>query len=279
MPMSRGFTLVELLITVAVIGVLVSVLLPALAGVRQQTVKTKEIAAARTLMLAYTANAEDNTGRVMVGMLGREDVATVVLKDEFGREIAGESVARYPFRLAPYFDFHWEGATHVNTQADNLSDLRQEFGQSPPDLAEWAYRVSLFPSLGLNINYIGGNKMRESSFARRLHVERLSDAARPSRLITFASAYGSGLGFNGEQLNEDGYFRIEPPRSSEFRGTQDIDSGHFGQVNPRYANGAVVSFFDGSVGMLSEEELTDRRFWADPAARENNAQWDPRARR
>jgi prepilin-type N-terminal cleavage/methylation domain-containing protein len=273
----HAFTLVELLVTVAVIAVLVSVLLPALQGVREQAVRTQETAAARSLMTAYTANAADNNDRVMVGLLNATDVFSTTLKDKFGRPVAGETVSRYPFRLADYFDYAWEGVTHVNEQAENLSELRERFGQAPPELAEWHYRISLFPSFGLNINYVGGNKKRTSTFSKRFHVERLTDAARPNRLITFASAYGSGVGLNGEQLDEDGYFFVEPPRADEFRGTGDIDSGHFGHVHPRYTTGAVIGFFDGSVGSLTEDQLTDMRYWADPAARENNPDWDPRA--
>lgn len=269
----RGFTLVELLVTIAVIAVLVAALLPAINSARLAGVKTKELAASRSLMVAYLAYAEDNDTRVLLGSFdptGFEDYT-----DEFGRPVRGETITRYPFRLAEYFSFEWEGVTHINEQADALAALRAEYGQSPPDLMWWQYEVSLYPSLGLNDQYVGGSTKDPVRYARGLHVSRLTDAARPGKLITFASACFTGADVFGNAQSTDGFFRIEPPKEDAWRGRDANDRDYFGYVHPRYAGEAVVGFFDGSSGTLTDAELTDRRYWSDPAARANDPDWDP----
>jgi prepilin-type N-terminal cleavage/methylation domain-containing protein len=268
-----GFTLVELLVTVAVIAVLVSALLPALQSARQAGLKTRELAATKTLMLAYTAYAEEHNTKVMLGAFdptGQED-----LTDEFGRPVVGETISRYPFRLAPYFDHEWTGATHIGPQAEQLSDLRDRYRGSPPELNEWHYQVSLYPSLGLNQRYVGGNAKDPRFFAERFHVERLIDAARPSALITFASSYFAGPTPTGSTEQTAGFFRIAPPRADEWKGRDPMDPSYFGHVHPRYAGAAVVGFFDGHAGSLTITQLNDMRHWADPAARLNDPDWTP----
>ncbi|GEM_PF-1799880 len=274
----RGFTLVELLVTVAVIAVLVSVLLPALQGARSAAVKTRELASARTLMTAYILKAEDDDRKVMLGSFdptGRESFT-----DEFGRPVVGETLSRYPFRLAPYFDFEWTGATHINEQATALDELRSKYRGSPPELNEWHYEVSLYPSFGLNQTYVGGNAKDPRFFDRRFHVDRLTDATRPNWLITFASSYFAGpTPLSGGSALTEGFFRISPPRTSEWKGRDPMDPNYFGNVHPRYSGQAVATFFDGSVGSLTTEELVDMRRWADPAAKANDPNWTPSRRR
>jgi prepilin-type N-terminal cleavage/methylation domain-containing protein len=62
-----GFTLLELLVVIGIIGVLGSLLLPALSRAKQQAKRVNEINAGRQLMLAWQMYADDNNDVVLPG--------------------------------------------------------------------------------------------------------------------------------------------------------------------------------------------------------------------
>jgi len=61
----NGFTLVELLVVVAIVALLVSILLPALAKAKDQVRTTVCATKQKNLMIAWTLYAEDHDGRIM----------------------------------------------------------------------------------------------------------------------------------------------------------------------------------------------------------------------
>jgi prepilin-type N-terminal cleavage/methylation domain-containing protein/prepilin-type processing-associated H-X9-DG protein len=72
---AEGFTLIELLVVIAVIAVLMSILLPALAKVREQARRTKCAANIRQQVLSLTMYGQENQGKLpgtsLVPSLGR----------------------------------------------------------------------------------------------------------------------------------------------------------------------------------------------------------------
>src|SRR4051812_5267697 len=59
---ATGFTLVELLVVVAIIGVLVGMLLPTLSRAREQARRTQDLAALRQLTASCLMYANENKG-------------------------------------------------------------------------------------------------------------------------------------------------------------------------------------------------------------------------
>ena len=62
---SRGFTLIELLVVISIIALLVSILLPALAGARAQARTTLCASRHREIYMAWMFYAEDHDGHIM----------------------------------------------------------------------------------------------------------------------------------------------------------------------------------------------------------------------
>ena len=269
----QGFTLVELLIVIAVVAVLISLAVPALTGVRRSAAQAREISSARQLVAAYNAYALDHDGRLMPGYYNpqlHDGHPPLHVLDEDGNPLPpnGEEAKRYPWRIAPYVGFDMRGLV---ADTDLLQQLQ---GSMLP-----SYYLSLHPMLGMNSIFVGGDDSTTSGgapyvgiYGGPLHVSRLSRVRRPADLIVFASARGllSLPGF--PQLVTEGYFRIRPPYIQNPDGEwadvfQEQDPpGAFGNVSLRHINrSAAVGFLDGSAGALTEVEIQDMRHWADQA--------------
>ncbi len=260
--------MLELILSVAIMALLAGLLLPALSLVKQSSLKTRELAAARQLMVAYSAYAYDHNGVLMPGFY--EFDGGLPAFDHDGTALLGQPAYRYPWRLAPYLDYNLRGLyldKHV------LSEL-----QSQPLNDYW---ISVAPSLGINAVFVGGDYqatgMAGPGLQRRfgkVHLTRLSAAKHPPRLIVFASARYIGQdqpgNLPGARPLIEGYFRVDPPylMSRKWKPRYDPQGkdNDFGFVSLRHHfREAVIGFFDGHTGSLDEAQIQDMRHWADQA--------------
>jgi len=142
----KAFTLVELLVSIAIISLLAVFGIPAYQQAVAASKKSTDIAACKTAVTAYLAYSADNDGVLMKGY----DL-TGTAYDSSGHLMSGEDAHeahRWPWRLAPYFNYSFLGGTHVNES--------RSFIQSQGGISQ-TYLVSVLPSVGLNANFIGGN--------------------------------------------------------------------------------------------------------------------------
>lgn len=279
----RAFTLIELLIVIAIVALLLSIMAPTLARTKLLAKQTREMNAARQLMLAFTCYAGDNKNAVLVGFPSEAMVsAGMVVTDDRGNRVFGHTAQRYPWRIASYFSTGF-GALYDNQKL--LSDLRSAESSYEQIGVHYPYIVSLYPSLGMNIAFVGGSDKdgaNDKNFQKlygRQHVEKLDEPLRPSRMLTFISARGDdqptlpGIG------RLDGFFAVKPPYWTARKWEQvyvenpvtpktvEVNSGN---VSLRYAKKAVASAFDGHAEMLGWSELTDMTRWSNKAT---SADW------
>ncbi len=252
-PHAQGFTIVETLAVVAIIGVLAAAVLGGLGQVRQRALTAGETAAARTLVAAYTAYAAENDGYLLAGMDG--GAKPIKLPD--GSTITNKrALMRYPWRLAPYFNYNVQGTLLVG---DNIGEVTKTG-------ADYNYAVSAFPVLGMNYLCVGGERSGSGVVQNATEcLTRQSQGA--TSLLVFASA-GSGKG----QGSVAGYCNLAPPSrgwsASEPKGNYDPAS--YGHVDPRHRGTAVCGFLDGSVRLMTIEALRDMRLWNKNALAQND---------
>ena len=258
-----GFTLVELLAVIAVLGLLVGLATPVLGRARKAGEQAAETSAAKNLITAYLAAAQDRDGILLKGFEEGGEAADAS-GVPFG---SGSSQAkRWPWRLAPYLNYQLEGSLLVNERA-SVDPL------NPNN----SYLVSAAPSLGMNSYFVGGHEdgLPASYTTNGVCIIRLAQAEKPSQLIVFASARGVDP---ASGKNIDGYYYITAPNSSprwlsSYNPNASVRA--YGQVRMGYGGKAVTAQLDGSVSLLSFEELRDMRRWANGAAAADNPNWRP----
>jgi prepilin-type N-terminal cleavage/methylation domain-containing protein len=245
-----GFTLVELLITCAIISTLAIIGIAAFKGLRKKSQMVTEINAARNLITAFLDHATENGGRVLAGY--RQD-DTVTNLD--GETLHFPINARYPWRLTGNLP-QIEGVMLYNGNEQALKSSNRD------------YLVSVQPNMGLNAVMVGGYfgtgsplqpTQRMIDTLGKFHLTHVAESQNPHRLIVFSSAR------SGE--NKRGYFEVRPPNltkqvwSSREFSAKSAAADH-GFVDMRWGDKAVVACLAGNVELLDEKQLRDMTRWS-----------------
>ena len=251
MKTSRGFTLVELLVTLAIIGFLAGLGNAAYQKAASASRQGVEIYAARSLGQALQLYSQDNGGAILPGYLDPRDARVSDARNDRGQPVNPSHAAqRYPWRLLPYMNYQVRGGIWVNKLASQIPD-------SDPYRD---YMVSLVPTLGMNMLYVGGDVRNIQTPGRCM--TRMNNVAQPTKLIAFASAQYEDPKYG----KLDGYFEVRPPTPGAGQGTG---------LSTRHNGKAVAVMLDGHAELLGMEELRDMRRWCNEAALQDNPNWRP----
>lgn len=246
----------EILVCILIIGVLVSITFAGVSRVRDYAAMSNEVSAGRSLINAYLAYPAEHNGVFMPGH--DVNVTKVRFKD---RDVTGEPARRYPFRLAPYFDYQLDGTIFVNGSDEGIKETMGGISD---------YMISLLPAMGININHIGGDVGASGVISPNLRadvVTRQSEVRAP--IVVFVSAsLGRAGGNNSSKV--PGNFKVLAPNSWSGNWTfnswkENSNPANYGYVDFRHGNKAVCAFLDGSVKTMTTDELRDMRLWSTQA--------------
>ena len=264
----RGFSLVEILVVIAVRGILAGVVVAGVDKVRQSAQTSAETSAARQVIQAFLMTPMENKGRFM---LGYGDARKTLYPRGFSAITSdAEDAKRYPLRLAPLLENNLETLFAGK-------DLRfyHEVASKRP------YDASLNPTFGMNSIFVGGHadgriydpgyepnrwSRDQTKMPNNFWVLRPADAYNPSLLIVFASSLYSPPADYGEPV---GFYRINPPKLPTGTSWGSYDSkipASMGYVSLEHGGKTVAAHLDGHVEMLDQEQLRDMRRWSNQAA-------------
>ena len=273
---ARGFTLIELLVVVSIIGLLIALLLPALAMANNSAKAISTLGAMQQSMVAYTSYSIDHKEDLLHGYSPSSLYGKPVTSNLSGVTLGGLSAQRYPTRLASYQGDSWEMI---------YSHIAPPEVPSPgdPDFSTKAYALGVSPAFGINATFVGGDH-RYRGFAVYAGVNRpnangpavfkLHRVRHPSGLITLAESRS----YEGGELTQDGFHTVSAPKNEGlpqwFANGNGFDFpsafGGIGIPAGRFIDAAATGFIDGHSEALKPNELEDMRLWSNYAKTKND---------
>ncbi|MDB5172087.1 MAG: N-terminal cleavage protein [Phycisphaerales bacterium] len=258
----RGFTLVELLVVIGIIAVLIAILLPTLARVRQQAITTQCAANLRTFGQAWQMYANANHGVCVPGRL----------------PTSGAPGGVYSIGRSTEYRPHWYellGAEVEQFANENPSNLEDD---------KWLIRKQLFlcgaiPDYSNNRNYVYGYNYQFLGNARHgggagvkwINYPVKSAGINAAQTVMAADSLGTAAG--KPTADRTGYYldgskdpsavlnkgwALDPPRmtaDSDYADPQHRDPQDRSGPDARHQHRCNVVFCDGHVQLMSPQEM------------------------
>lgn len=281
---SVGFTLVELLVVIAVIAIIVGTLFVAFRAARSGSQRAGSVSSLRALAQAHSTYAAEHRGRLVPGYvnatLQQSLGIDVDLSDGFS--VPPAAAATWVWRLSPYLDHSWR-TCFAETDAGTLSRYTSLY--EARDLVE----ISERPSFGLNGIFVGGDSDNGGGAIAALSpfnaagnptiaATRMSEIRSPATLVLFAptlhvSGAGAPSDFSWYELrapfltDRQWETLTDAKGAASVIGSSGLDGTIAGVPGLRRGERTVpIGFADGSASMAEIDTLAnDMRSWAPQA--------------
>ncbi len=226
---ARGFTLLELLIAVAVIGLLVAITAVALESVKKTGGRVRSLGALRQMALGHQAYGLEQRNRLIPGYIeaglfaeGRPFHGLQVRAPD-GTLLEPAAAQSWVWRLAPYVDGSWRTFFADLNDGSLLRELETDYaaGIYGPGSAVIAGGISERPSFGINSRFVG--RYYEENIPSELmgtaaegtpseRATRITDVKTADRVILFAPSVLAHIeGDRTVMENRGGYHEVLPP--------------------------------------------------------------------
>lgn len=264
-PAARsGFTIVELLVVIGMIGLLMSILIPALSKARQQALSTQCQSNLRTLAQAWLMYASQNKQASCPGRLPTANSA-----------VAG----------SPGVFFVDSGTQYRPRWYELLGDIVKQYACANPKAIEndnWTIENPLFlcPSqsewvnsrnypYGYNYQFLGNPRPREDG--KWINWPVKADRIRATETVMAVDCMGTASG--KAKLDRTGYhvdgghdawamgnkaYLLDPPRltvTSDYADPEKRSAEHRSGPDPRHFKRANAAFCDGHIEALAPEDM------------------------
>lgn len=270
--LSRAFTLIELLVVVSVIGLLVSILLPALSGARKQARSTRCLANLRVLGQGMTMYATTNRDMLMPSRLPKIDDCNSFVDIAGGRKYRPTFVAMMSSSVnaAPFDDLQ-----ECKTGIDRFGEAgdRQNFSYGVyfcPATPDWTDERN--GSYGYNYQFLGNARLIDSDAPESYKnwPVQLAHVRRPGGTVAAADCMGTAASWprmrrreydnnsrDVDRLGNEG-FNLDPPRVDPVDGDM-AEFDHSPQArsaaDPRHRGRANILWMDTHADSGSLEQL------------------------
>lgn len=278
-----GFTIIELLVAIGIIGLLVGLLLPALSTARESARSAQCQSNLRQLALATLQFSDVNNG-VLPGHKGIEPARVSV---GLGADAITVEGPRWPTLLAPFIEGTYD--------LDLWRALSDATGKDNDEFVPVDNNVFVCPNAperttvrnlgyGYNYQFLGNSRPKYhdapsdlpgAQYAR--YPVSINGIPATSRTVLFADALGSAgelpklarLPYSGAERQLDSVgnhgYTLDPPRSYTRDGV-DFSNAHYGPsqctantrmcpVEPRHRDRVNVVFLDGHAASMTPVEL------------------------
>ncbi len=273
----KAFTLVELLVVVAIIGLLLAILLPSLNMATDIAHQTRGMSNLKQMLQGYTYYSMENRGNLLYGYAPNNVNGTTLSATYQGQTFNGIVVNRYPWRLAPYV----EDAFRVFYSNSEAPDAPQA-SDPPGEAFSKAYTLSVSPTFGINSVFVGGHY---GVFYKGFNLQGSTHVPNNGKHVVFRDTHvknPSGLiGFTETQMTGGGateytglHWTTPPNADVEMWQTDASDDRAFEVLNTSRVIGlpkghfrkqTITGFLDTHVERLNARELDNMTLWANEA--------------
>jgi prepilin-type N-terminal cleavage/methylation domain-containing protein/prepilin-type processing-associated H-X9-DG protein len=233
----NGFTLLEMLVVIAIIALLISILIPALEKAQEQSMRTHCAANLKNLTIAWTLYAGDNKGKLCSGDTQSSSQANSWVND--GPMIPGNDTGGTPQAIKQGALWEYTGQLESYRCKSDTSELIRSYCISramngatctcKEDHVNPFRMMSEIVRISEKIVFVDAasrEKWIEGSFAPFQHTEPNEPTwyVRPSRTITarhakgfnasFADGHCKWIGYKDKRSVDLAYWRISPELAS-----------------------------------------------------------------